>query len=71
MFTIKIFRKDGTTEGRACESYVKSNGSKPPAITLVSRGERDTIDLDEGDQVFVENALGKTIDVIRAKRAPP
>jgi hypothetical protein len=68
VFTIKHKTADGVTRVSSCDRYEKS-GSR---VTATGRrgGElfTDTIDVGDGEVVFIENERGNTTDTIRGKR---
>lgn len=68
MFTVKVFDLEGAYWAIACKSFrvlPPKNGSR--SLQLRHEAGDDTIiKIGDDDKVIIENAEGKTIDVIRS-----
>lgn len=64
MLVVKHMRADGSVSVIGCDSFHRSRIDTARFVT-VSAGKTQTHEIGVGDQVFVENMAGKTVDLIR------
>jgi hypothetical protein len=68
MFVVKHYRNDGTILVATCDSYEVDTTRSPHRITTYARPAGPVhLDPVQGEAVFVENLLGKTITAIRLR----
>lgn len=67
MLVVKHMQADGHISVIGCDSFHRHKTDASRFVT-VAAGKTQTHDIGEGDQVFVENLAGKTVDLIRPGR---
>lgn len=65
MLVVKHMRADGSVSVVGCDSFHRHKTDATKFVT-VAAGKSQAHEVAEGDQVYVENLAGKTVDLIRA-----